>query len=79
MQHDNPHITDVRGLGLMIGVEFDAPIKAFRQSLVKDHHMFTGAASTHILRLLPPLTLSRQQAEKALHIIRHHLPAFFGE
>ena len=41
--------------------------------------MFTGAASTHILRLLPPLTLSRQQAEKALHIIRHHLPAFFGE
>lgn len=79
MQHDNPHITDVRGLGLMIGVEFDAPIKAFRQSLVKDHHMFTGAASTHILRLLPPLTLSRQQAEKALHTIRHHLPAFFGE
>ena len=65
-QTQNPHIVDVRGRGLMIGVEFDAPIKDYRNRLVHEQHLFTGAASTNILRLLPPLTLSREQATEAL-------------
>lgn len=65
-QAENPHIIDVRGRGLMIGVEFDAPIKDYRNRLVHEQHLFTGAASTHILRLLPPLTLSMEQATEAL-------------
>lgn len=65
-QAENPHIIDVRGRGLMIGVEFDAPIKDYRGRLVHEQHLFTGAASTHILRLLPPLTLSMEQATEAL-------------
>lgn len=65
-QAENPHIVDVRGRGLMIGVEFDAPIKDYRERLVHEQHLFTGAASTHILRLLPPLTLSMEQATEAL-------------
>ena len=65
-QAENPHIVDVRGRGLMIGVEFDAPIKDYRGRLVHEQHLFTGAASTHILRLLPPLTLSMEQATEAL-------------
>lgn len=65
-QAENPHIVDVRGRGLMIGVEFDAPIKDYRGRLVHEQHLFTGAASTNILRLLPPLTLSMEQATEAL-------------
>ena len=56
----------MRGRGLMIGVEFDAPIKDYRNRLVHEQHLFTGAASTNILRLLPPLTLSMEQATEAL-------------
>lgn len=67
MQKNNPHITDVRGEGLMIGVEYDMPIKDFRNHLVHNEHMFTGAASTNILRLLPPLSLTMEEAEQAIH------------
>ena len=69
-QQQNPHITDVRGCGLMIGVEFDAPIKEFRQRLVKEQHVFTGAASTNILRLLPPLTLTMEEATEAIRRLK---------
>ncbi|MCH5181986.1 MAG: aspartate aminotransferase family protein [Prevotellaceae bacterium] len=52
----------VRGRGLMIGIEYAEPIKAMRTALVKREHVFTGAASTNILRLLPPLCLSMDEA-----------------
>lgn len=66
----NPHIVDVRGEGLMIGIEYDEPIKDFRNKLVHEKHMFTGAASTNILRLLPPLNLSIEEAKLALSYLR---------
>lgn len=66
----NPHIVDVRGEGLMIGIEYDEPIKDFRNKLVHEKHMFTGAASTNILRLLPPLSLSMEEAKLALNYLR---------
>ena len=69
-QQQNPHITDVRGCGLMIGVEFDAPIKEFRQRLFKEQHVFTGAASTNILRLLPPLSLTMEEAAEAIRRLK---------
>ena len=50
----------------MIGIEYDEPIKDFRNKLVHEKHMFTGAASTNILRLLPPLSLSIEEAKLAL-------------
>ena len=63
LQSRCPHITDVRGRGLMIGIEFDQPIKEMRGSLVRDFNVFTGAASTNILRLLPPLCLTRAEVD----------------
>ena len=66
----NPHIVGVRGEGLMIGIEYDEPIKDFRNKLVHEKHMFTGAASTNILRLLPPLSLSMEEAKLALSYLR---------
>lgn len=57
-----PGLKEVRGRGLMIGIEFEEEIKALRGRLVKEQHVFTGAASTNILRLLPPLCLTLDEA-----------------
>ncbi len=61
---------EVRGKGLMIGIEFAENIKEMRTRLVKEQHVFTGAASTNILRLLPPLTLTMEQADDFLQCLR---------
>lgn len=70
LQQTDAHIVDVRGEGLMIGIEYDQPVKALRNALVHDGHVFTGAASTNILRLLPPLTLSLDEAKLAVEHIK---------
>lgn len=56
-------IKEVRGRGLMIGIEFDSKVDVLRQKLLKEKHIFTGVSSTNIIRLLPPLTLDKQQAD----------------
>lgn len=59
-----PEVKEVRGAGLMIGVEFDFAIKEVRDVLMKEHHVLTGtAANPNVLRLLPPLTLTTDEAE----------------
>lgn len=58
-----PGIKEVRGEGLMIGLEFDEPVKPLRQKLLYDYHVFTGASGTNVFRLLPPLCLSREEAD----------------
>ena len=63
LQQREKHITDVRGRGLMIGVELDMPHKDIRSRLLFDDHIFTGCASTNILRLLPPLCFSKEMAD----------------
>ena len=60
------HIVDVRGRGLMIGIELDVPYKEIRQRLLFEKHVFTGCAGTHVLRLLPPLCLSMAEADEFL-------------
>ena len=61
---DNPHIQDIRGRGLMIGIDLDIPHKDVRQPLIYQEHCFTGCAGANILRLLPPLCLSLQEADQ---------------
>ena len=58
------HITDVRGRGLMIGIDLDIPHKEVRQPLIYKQHCFTGCAGTNILRLLPPLCLTKAEADE---------------
>ena len=66
LQQTEPHIVDVRGRGLMIGIELDVPHKPIREKLVYEEHCFTGCASTNILRLLPPLCFTKAQADDFL-------------
>ena len=63
MQKENSHIVDVRGEGLMIGIELDIPYKEPRTRLIKEQHCFTGCSGTNVIRLLPPLCLSMDQAK----------------
>lgn len=57
-------IKEVRGRGLMIGIEFEEPIKEIRnQRLLMEQHVFTGVAGTNTIRLLPPLCLSMAEAQ----------------
>jgi len=59
----NERIKDVRGRGLMIGIDLDCPHAEVRKPLIYEQHCFTGCAGTNILRLLPPLCLTKQDAD----------------
>ena len=63
LQKTQPHIVDVRGRGLMIGIDLDVPHKDVRQPLIYHEHCFTGCAGQNILRLLPPLCLTKAEAD----------------
>ena len=57
-----PQIKEVRGRGLMIGLEFAKPIKDIRYKLLDEKKVFTGVAGEHTIRLLPPLSLKEDDA-----------------
>lgn len=59
-------IKEVRGRGLMIGMEFEEPIKELRQKLLFEEKVFTGVSGTNVIRLLPPLCLSTNEADEFL-------------
>lgn len=64
LQQRQPHITEIRGRGLMIGIVLDMPHKDLRAKLIHKQHVFTGAASTNILRILPPLCLTKAEVDE---------------
>lgn len=59
-------IKELRGLGLMIGMEFEEPIKEIRSKLLFEQKVFTGVSGTNVIRLLPPLCLSMAEADEFL-------------
>lgn len=73
LQQTTPHIVDVRGQGMMIGIELDIPHKEPRSRLLLNDHIFTGCASTNILRLLPPLCFSREDADLFVEMLKKEL------
>ncbi|MBR6416225.1 MAG: aspartate aminotransferase family protein [Bacteroidales bacterium] len=61
---ESPLIKEVRGEGLMLGIEFNVPVAPIRTSLLKESHIFTGVAGQNMIRLLAPLVLSVEEAAK---------------
>ncbi|WP_116128348.1 aspartate aminotransferase family protein [Lewinella sp. IMCC34183] len=67
---------EVRGHGLMIGLEMDEPIGALRKQLLFEHHVFTGSAKDpNTIRLLPPLNVTREQCDAAIGAFKKALVA----
>lgn len=58
-----PGLKELRGRGLMIGIEFEDSAKEIRNRLLFEQHVFTGAAGTSTIRLLPPLCITRKQCD----------------
>ncbi len=62
----SPRIKEVRGKGLMLGIEFNEPVAPLRKALLYDKHIFTGVAGQNMIRLLAPLCLTRAEADRFL-------------
>ena len=62
----SPRIKEVRGKGLMLGIEFNEPVAPLRQKLLYDKHIFTGVAGKDMIRLLAPLCLKKEEADRFL-------------
>lgn len=67
-------IKDVRGKGLMIGLEFEESIKEIRRQLLFEKHIFTGVSGTNVIRLLPPLCITTSEADQFLQALKEVLP-----
>lgn len=76
LQKSEQHIKEVRGRGLMIGVVMDIPQKEVRKKLVFDEHCFTGAAGQDILRILPPLMISKSDVDDFMYRLKKVLATF---
>ncbi len=59
-------IKEVRGKGLMLGIEFNENVAPLRQALLYDKHIFTGVAGQNMIRLLAPLCLTKAEADRFL-------------
>jgi len=74
IQADIPgKITSVRGRGLMIGIELDSKHTGVRDRLLFENHIFTGSSKSNIIRILPPLTISMEEAEYFLKSFTYQL------
>lgn len=66
-------IKEVRGKGLMIGIEFPERCKDLRKNLINKHHIITGEAGQHVIRLLPALNITKNEADLFLTALEKEL------
>lgn len=65
-----PHVKEIRGMGLMIGIELNQICAPIRSQLLKEYKIFTGASSNpNTLRILPALNLSKSDADVFIQAI----------
>lgn len=68
-----PHIVEVRGSGLMIGIELPETHKEVKKNLLFKHHIFTGEAKPNVIRLLPALNITNREADIFLQALKQEL------
>lgn len=71
----NPHIKEVRGMGLMIGMEFDFEAKPLVQ-LMLDRGIIANATAGNVLRFVPPLNISREDLGSTIRVLKDVLVEF---
>lgn len=68
-------IKEVKGRGLMLGLEFDFPIAELRKTLIEKHHIFTGnSKNPNLLRILPSLTIKEKHIDTFFNALQTELP-----
>ncbi|HEY8402218.1 MAG TPA: aspartate aminotransferase family protein [Cytophagaceae bacterium] len=66
-----PGVREVRGLGLMIGIELEMPCAPVRNDLLKEHKIFTGSSSDkNTIRILPALNIKKEEADEFLNAFK---------
>ncbi len=69
-----PQIKNIKGRGLMIGLEFDFEVGELRKQLIYNHHIFTGGATNKkLLRILPPLTVKKEHIDQFFDALKKTL------
>ena len=69
-----PLVKNIKGRGLMLGLEFDFPVSDLRKSLIYDYHLFTGSSSNpRLLRILPPLTITTEEVTSCAYKMKSAL------
>lgn len=69
-----PQIKNIKGRGLMIGLEFDFEVGELRKKLIYENHIFTGGASNKkLIRILPPLTIKKQHVDQFFEALKKAL------
>ena len=68
-------VIEVRGRGLMIGIELPEELSNVRKELLYKHHIFTGEAKPNVVRLLPALNLTKAHADQFLEAFAQTLKA----
>ncbi|UOQ54908.1 aspartate aminotransferase family protein [Hymenobacter cellulosivorans] len=72
----NAGAEEIRGRGLMVGIKYDFPIKDVRDKLLSEYHIFVGNASDPgVLRLLPPLNITKDEVDRFLQALYAIIPA----
>jgi acetylornithine/N-succinyldiaminopimelate aminotransferase len=66
-------IKELRGKGLMIGIELNEPIKEIREKLIFEDKIFTGASGTHTIRLLPSLNVKKEELDAFITAFESYL------
>jgi acetylornithine aminotransferase len=57
-------VEDIRGRGLMIGIDLSVPQADFRKVLREKHHIMTGLSGKYTVRLLPPLMIGEKEVKR---------------
>lgn len=69
-----PQIKNIKGRGLMLGLEFDFEVGDLRKKLIYDYHIFTGGASNKkLIRILPPLTIKKRHVDQFFEALKKAL------
>jgi acetylornithine/N-succinyldiaminopimelate aminotransferase len=65
-----PGIKEIRGVGLMVGLEFEMPVADLRKKLLFDHGIFTGYSGKNTIRLLPPLCITKNEVDRLISSLK---------
>ncbi|XXG65835.1 hypothetical protein AAC387_Pa05g3443 [Persea americana] len=74
----NPHVKEVRGLGLLVGIELDVSASALVDACRNSGLLMLTAGKGNVVRLAPPLVISEQELEQASDILSECMPSLDG-